>query len=183
MLPVLWSCGKEKPTKAEIADYVTSNPLVFTRSYIVSRNIIQDYRDLDGKPSKAIFPIQASVSASINLSKIRGISIDEEKNMATILLPAPIIRIKLSDAEINNALYCTNVNRSTFFQTEVQDFLPQAEELVKESLLKSDIPTQIQQDAAFALAAMMLQPKFKNMDYQIEVVKYNKEELLNLIVQ
>lgn len=183
MIPLLLSCNKERPTKEEIVQYITSNPITFNESCIVTRNVIQDHKNMEGKTSKAIIPVKAVITTSINLAKIQGVAIDEKEQTVSIFLPKPVIKIKLQETDITNAIYCTNVNRSTFFESEMYNYRPQATELIKQSLIESDLSTVVQRNAAFTLATMMQKPKFRNMSYKIEVVKYSDEDLLNFIIQ
>lgn len=183
VLPFLFSCSREKPTKEEIVQYITSTPLTFTETCIVTRNVIQDHKNLEGKTSKAVIPVKAVITASLNLAKIQGITVDKEEQIVHISLPKPVIRINFPEAGITNAIYCTDVSRSTFFESEMYNYRPQAMELIQQSLLESDISTQIQRNAAFALASKMQKPKFRNMSYKIEVVKYSDEDILNFIAQ
>lgn len=183
LLPMIVSCQKKIPKQNDILQYIKENPLSFTESYIITKNLIQNYKSLDGETSKAIIPIKASVKATINLTDIHHIQFNEEKHIAKIVLPPPSIKITMIKTPINNALYCTNVSRSTYFETDTKDYYPQAIDLIKEDLAKSNISIQVQRNAALALAYMLQKQQLRNINYQIEITKYNTEDILNFITK
>lgn len=179
----LVACHKERPTQEEIAEYICSDSLVFTESYLLSKNLIQDYKDQEGQLSKALIPVQATLSASVDLSKIRSITIDSSGHTVHIALPVPVLRIELPKAKTLHAMYCSDVSRSIFFEPDVQSCYAEALPLFRQFAVKSGISERVQQEAAFAVATLMQKPKFKNMDYKIEIIKYSEQDLLDFILQ
>ncbi len=184
ILLCLFSCRTEKPTKEEIIQYVTTSPLKFSEECIITRNIIDDHRNMEGKPSKAIIPVKALVKTSVNLADIQGIKMDEKEQTVHLFLPKPVIRISYPEMENTHAIYCSDVTRSTFFESDLASYRFRTKDLIIQSIIESDMATNIQHTAALAIANMMMQqPKFRNMSYKIEVVKYGPDDISNFIIQ
>ena len=183
LLPLLISCREEAPSAEEIAHHIAQHPVTYTETYIISRNILKEYKDKEGHTSKAIIPLKAKFTAQLDLQKTRKIVVRKEENMVWITLPAPEITLQFSKQSSSNAIYCSDVSRSSFFETELNAYKDEGRTLILKAILAKNIPLELQKDAAMTLATLMGEARFKQLDYTIEVKKYSEKDLLKLIVE
>ena len=83
----------------------------------------------------------------------------------------------------SNPIYCTDVSRSSFFETELNAYKDEGRTIILKAILAKIIPLELQKDAAMTLATLMGEARFKQLDYTIEVKKYSEKDLLKLIVE
>ncbi|MFA6872618.1 MAG: DUF4230 domain-containing protein [Bacteroidaceae bacterium] len=183
LLPLLLSCREEPPSAEEIARHIAQHPITYTETYIISRNIIKEYKDKEGHSSKAIIPLKAKFTAQLNLKETRQIVVNKEEKMVWINLPKPEIALQFSEQTTSNSIYCSDVSRSNFFETELDTYKNEGRAIILKAILTKDIPLKLQKDAAMTLATLMGEPGFKQLNYTIEVKKYREKDLLKLIVE
>ena len=178
---LLAACQAPHISEEQLRQSINSTPMIYTLECVAQTSVVERTDRFSGLLGQrtAIIPVEATIKAGIDLSKLDNVRIEDGR--AYITLPQPIIEIESTKVLNDQVVTSVAPLRSRFSADELAEIAAKGRQAIESKLYEYDLINPAQEQAEAIVAGIVrqlgLEPVFERRRI------YENQELIRFINQ